>query len=205
MPDEFYKGTDWQESSSPSTTRAVHKEANDDTALLWPVGGSFDSLVDADGEYDGVHPILAIGRKANRPMNVTGVVVAYNPDVEIATMDVADKKIVSAYVANIAGYDGEDANSWQNTVYPLDPVYVDDSADVAALGAGVTLSFSSTNEAGNDNPLAGYVFWCQDEYADQGVGGPNSTQGIDQPSETDTSEALTLCILMVNDAGEGGA
>ena len=87
---------------------------------------------------------------------------------------------------------------------PENPVYVDDSAVVAALDTGCTLSFSPLNGAAADNPLAGYVFWCQDEYADSGVGGPNATQQIDQPAAPNTSERLTLCVMQVNDAGRAG-
>jgi len=196
MPSEFYSGPGWQQSSTPSLPRKVHLEANDDTALIWPVGGNWDDLA------DGLHPVVAIGRKANRSRNITGVVMAYDDDTEIAMVDVADKKIVKAYVVNIAGYsEAGVANSWQNTVYPLDPVFVDDDASVYGAGAGVTLSFSPTNGAGSNNPLAGYVFWCQDEYADSEVGGPNTTQGLDQPAEDDTTEVLTLCVMLVNDCG----
>lgn len=197
MSSEFYSGPDWQQSSTPSLPRKVHLEANDDTALIWPVGTPQDDLA------DGLHPVVALGRVANRPRNITGVVMAYNSDTEIATVDVADKKIVRAYVVNANGYDTgtDEFNAWQNTVYPLDPVFVDDSAAVAAAGAGVTLSFSPTNDDDANNPLAGYVFWCQDEYADSGIGGPNTTQGINQPADDDTTEVLTLCVMLVNDCG----
>jgi hypothetical protein len=195
----FYSANDWEQSSSPMVSRAAHLEANDTTALLWPVGGTFDTLT------DGEHPVLAIGRAANRPANAVGVVMTYNSDVEIAQMNVADKIVVRAYVANIAGYALGDANAWQNTIYPGDPVYVDDSDDLSTLNTGCTLSFSTLNEDAAANPLAGYVWWCQDEYADSGVGGPNSTQGIDQPAEADTSEYLTLCVMLVNDHGNAAA
>lgn len=191
----FYSAVDWEQSSSPMVSRNVHLEANDTTQLLWPVGGTFDTLT------DGEHPVLAIGRAANRPANLVGVVMTYNTATEIATLNVADKVIVRAYVANIAGYDGAAANAWQNTIYPGDPVYVDDSDDLSTLDTGCTLSFSDTNEDGTANPLAGYVWWCQDEYADSGVGGPNSTQGINQPAEVDTSERMTLCVMLTNDFG----
>jgi len=196
MSSEFYSGTDWQQSSTPSLPRKVHRQANDDTDLLWPQGGNWDALA------DGLHPVLAIGRKANRSRCITGVMMAYDSDTEIAMMDVADKKIVRAYVANIAGYSqAGTANSWQNTIYPGDPVFVDDDAAVYGAGAGVTLTFSPTNGAGENNPLAGYVFWCQDEYEDNDVGGPNTTQDINQPAADDTTEVLTLCVMIVNDCG----
>lgn len=193
---EFYNGPDWQQSSSPSLPRKWHLEDNDDTAIIWPVGSPHDDLA------DGLHPVVALGPKANRPRNVTGVVMAYNSDTEIATVDVADKKIVKAYVVNVSGYSDTDTpNAWINTVQPGDPVFVDDTADIGGAYDGVTLSFSAANDAGSDNPLAGYVIWCQDEYADSGVGGPNTTQGLDQPASDDTTEVLTLCVMLVNDCG----
>ncbi len=196
MPSEFYQGPDWQQSSTPSLPRKVHYQANDATALLWPVGGDWDTLA------DGKHPVLAVGRVANRNRCITGIVMGYDAETEIAMVDVADKKIVRAYVVNISGYaSAGTADAWQNTVYPGDPVFVDDDAAVAAAGAGVTLSFSPVNGAGENNPLAGYVFWCQDEYADSGIGGPNTTQGLSQPAATDTTEVLTLCVMLVNDCG----
>lgn len=196
MSATFYSETDWEQSSGPIVPRKVHLEANDDTDLLWPWGAPFDTL--ADGE----HPVFAFGPKAQRPNNVTGAVITYNSDTEIAVMNFGDKYIVRAYVVNILTYSEGAAATWVNTVYPGYPVYVDDSAPVAAAGAGVTLSFSPLNASGAPNPLAGYIFWCQDEYADINVGGPNSTQQIDQPAETDTTEVLTLCVLIVNDSGQ---
>jgi hypothetical protein len=176
-------------------SRNVHIESNDDTSILWPMGGTFDTLT------DGEHPVLAFGRAANRPANAVGVVISYNSDTEIAVLNMADKIVVRAYVANINGYAVGAANSWQNTVYPGDPVYVDDSDDLSTLDTGCTLSFSDLNEDDAANPLAGYVFWCQDEYEDQGVGGANTTQGVNQPAEVDTSERLTLCVLLTNEFG----
>lgn len=196
MSSTFYSDTNWEQSSGPIVPRKMHYDANDATDILWPLGGAFDTL--ADGE----HPVLAFGRKANRPNNITGVVISYNSDTGIAILNVADKFVDRNYVVNILSYSEGAAAAWVNTVYPGDPVYVDDSAPVAAAGAGVTLSFSPLNASGAPNPLAGYVFWCQDEYADSGIGGPNATQQIDQPAETDTTEVLTLCIIIVNDSGQ---
>ena len=196
----FYSGPSWQQSSEPYVERKVHMADDDATALVWPEGGSFDTL--ANGE----HPVLAIGRKANRPRNITGTVVTYDSATDIATFNLADKQIVRAYVANISAYDGQQvANAWQNTVYPGDPVYVDDSNAIFALSTGCTLSFASVNGAAANNPLAGYVWWCQDEFDDQGVGGPNTSQEINQPAATDTSEMLTLCVQLVNDHGMGAS
>ena len=192
----FISGPGWQQSSDPYVTRKVHCNANDGTDIVWPIVAPFDTLT------DGEHPVLAIGPKANRPFNITGVVITYDSATDIAVFNLADKAIVQAYVANILTYNQGAANAWVNTVYPGMPVYVDDSAPVAALNTGCTLSFAHTGAVG-ENPLAGYIWWCQDEYADSGVGGPNSTQGLDQPAAVDTSEVLTLCVILVNDHGAG--
>jgi len=191
----FYSGSTWQQSSEPVITRKVHMEDDDETALVWPEGGTFDTL------GAGEHPVLAIGRSDNRPMNITGTVISYDSATDIATFNIADKHIVRAYVANINAYTQGAASGWQNTIYPGDPVYIDDSDDLSTLNTGCTLSFAPRNEDPLNNPLAGYVHWCQDEYDDQGVGGPNTSQGINQPAATDTSEMLTLCVMIVNDHG----
>jgi len=191
----YYSGSSWQQSSEPIITRKVHMADDDLTALVWPEGGTFDTL--ANGE----HPVLAIGRAANRPQNITATVISYDSATDIATFNVADKHIVRAYVANITTYAQGAASAWQNTVYPGDPVYIDDSDDLSTLNTGCTLSFAPLNEDDANNPMAGYVHWCQDEYDDQGVGGPNTSQEINQPAATDTSEVLTLCVMVVNDHG----
>lgn len=201
MPyDEFYGAeeghkTDWQQSSSPMTSRKVHKIAPDEsTALIWPVDTPKDDLA------DGLHPVVAIGAKAHRPMNLTGVVIGYHADCEVAQINLAEKVIVRNYVTNILSYttsNGGVPNSWVNTILAGQPVYVDDSTD---LPAGATLSFSPLNEDAAMNPLAGYVFWCQDEYEDFCVGGPNSAQDIPQPAAENTTETLTLCVILTNDA-----
>ena len=199
MPATFYSGPTVEQSSGPIISRKVHMDdgADSPTALVWPEGGSWDTL------SAGEHPIFAIGRKANRPYNITGVVMTYDSKTDTVQFNVADKVISRQYVVNVKEYNaGTDApDVWQNTIYPMDPVFVDDSAAVATAGAGVTLSFSALNDDDEPNPLAGYVFWCQDEYADSGVGGPNASQGIDQPAESDTTEVLTLCVMQVNDFG----
>jgi len=192
--DNFYTNVKWQQSSGPIISRKVHMDdgAESPTALVWPEGGNFDTLKDGD------HPILAIGRKANRPHNITAVVMTYDSATDAAQFNMADKFISRQFVVNIESY-GPVAQ--KNTIYAGDPVFVDDSADVSTAGAGATLSFSPVNVSTKDNPLAGYVFWCQDEYDDSGVGGVSSSQGINQPAATDTTEVLTLCIIQVNDCG----
>lgn len=195
----FYSGSDWQQSSEPLVTRKVHLENDaNDTYYLWPVADTnWDTLADGD------HPVLAVGRKANRPQNITATVITYDSATEIATLNVADKQIVRAKVINILTYDGQAVDAHVNTVYPGDPVYVDDSTVIYGTDNGCTLSFSPLNDTDvqKNNPLAGYVWWCQDEFDDEGVAGPNTSQGINQPETTDTTEVLTLCVMLVNDHG----
>jgi hypothetical protein len=78
------------------------------------------------------------------------------------------------------------------------PVYVDDSDD---LSEGVTLSMSPLNDADVRNPLAGYLFYCQDEYADAGVGGPNSSSTFDGTLPNAATEQ-SYCVILVNAARE---
>lgn len=198
----FISGPGWQQSSEPYVARKVHLENDaNDTYYLWPVADTnWDTL------EDGEHPVLAVGRKANRPANITGVVVTYDAATDIATLNVADKAIVRAYVANIYSYTFWGAiDSWQDTIYPGDPVYVDDSFFVYTLDNGCTLSFSarSNDKVASLNPLAGYVWWCQDEFNDSEIGGSHDAQDIDQPAAPHTTEMMTLCIQLVNDYGRG--
>lgn len=191
----FKSGTDWEQSSGPIISRKVHLTAQDEsTQILWPEGTNHDTLT------AGEHPLLAFGPKANRPRNITGVVMTY--DGTVAILNVADKFISRQYVANIATYsDSDQVSTWQNTVFPGDPVYVDDSEPIYTAHTGCTLSFSPLNSLNSANPLAGYVFYCQDEYQDDHVGGPNTAAEIPQPAAADTTEILTLCVMQVNDYG----
>ena len=199
MPASFKSGPDWECSSGPIVTRDY---ASTD---LWPIGthGARDGSA-KDALEDGLHPVVAIGpniangTKSYRPRNMTGVVISYNEDADIAQVNVADKVCVKNYVANVTSYSGGDP-VFTTTMNIGAPVYVDDSPD---LGAGVTLSLSPWNDANAPNPLAGYLFYCQDEYVNTGVGGPN----IDAVwPKTVSGVALVeaeYCILLVNDYGE---
>jgi len=186
MPDEFFSGTDWQVSSGP------YIERNVSDTYLWPVGANSGSGT-KDALADGLHPVLAIGGRTaadGRPLNLTGVVVSYEPNDDIAVMNVANGMLVRQYVANILTYNGGVANTFETAPIPGQPVYVDDSDD---LGEGVTLSMSPLNDAGVKNPLAGYLWWDQDEYKDIGKGGPNATDQFD----TSLPDALTEQIYAI--------
>lgn len=189
---EFTHGTAWECSSGPIVPRMF--EFQD----LWPhgAGGSLGGE-DMDVLEDGLHPVLAIGPRTNRPHNLTGVVITVTG--KLATLNMADKVCVKQNVANVLTYggDGEPA-TWDGVMNVGDPVYVDDSD---ALGSGTTLSRSPKNASGDYNPLAGYLFYCQDEYHDEDVGGPNT--GSVWPKVISASETVEdeYCVLLVNDSG----
>lgn len=176
----FYDEPNWEGSSGPIISRQVHLDD------IWPVGSPKDEL------EDGLHPFVAIGATANRPNNLVGVVISYNADAELAQVNVAPGFIARAYVANVLTY-ANGAPATFDTSFALgDPVYIDDSTDLAA---GVTLSRSPLNESGNANPLAGYIWYAQDEYADSGVGGANRAAGL--PKTLDNSLDYELVNVML--------
>lgn len=165
ITDEFYRGTDWEGASTPYINRNV---AGDD---LWPHGDG------GEGEKaalaDGLHPVLAIGDDGsdNRDVQAVGVMVTYNPDIDRAVMNVAQGFVVRQYVANVLTYDQGSPATFAGVLAIGEPVYVDDSADLAA---GVTLTLSPANDAGDDNPLAGWLWYDQAEDQDVGIGGDNA-------------------------------
>ena len=203
MPAEFQSGPDWECSSGPIITRDFH------VTDLWPVGAhGFSDGTAKDTLEDGHHPVVAIsqtaanGTKTGRPRNLTGVVTSYNSDAEIVQVNLAEKACTKDYVANVLTYSGGAPYTFVTTFYIGMPVYVDDST---GLGLGTTLSVSNTNDDGDSNPLAGYLFYCQDEYADIDVGGPNATSTWDGGTITLTDELHEdeHCILLTNDYGTG--
>ncbi len=166
---------------------------------LWPhgVGGSIGGD-DKDVLADGLHPVLAIGPRANRPRNLTGVVISVHG--HLANMNMADKFCTKQWVANVLTYGGPDGAplTFDGIMNVGDPVYVDDSD---ALGDGVTLSRSPLNASGDNNPLAGYLFYCQDEYHDEDVGGPNTGSIWPKVIDDDALVEEAYCVLLVNDYG----
>jgi len=193
-PDEFMHETDWQQSSGPIVPRLVH-EAN-----LWPVddnsiSGTKDQLA------DGLHPVLAIGGRTaadGRPLNLTGVVVTYTAGLTTATgiavVNVADYMIVRQWVSNILTYSGGTPATFEQAPVPGQPVYVDDSDD---LSEGVTLSMSPLNVATLRNPVAGHLFWCQDEYANAMVGLANAASTFDGTLPNEATEQ-EYCVILSN-------
>ena len=191
---EFYNETDWEGSSGPIIPRTF--DASED---LWPHGaGSEIDGGDKDVLADGLHPVLAVGAKANRPRNLTGVVITYESNNDRAVLNMADKFIVRQYVANVTSYSGGASYTFDTSLAVGDVVYVDDSGP---LSAGVTLSMSPLNESDTANPLAGYIMRCQDQFDDSGVGG---VDGDIFPITVAESFVETLvCVMLVNDFGIG--
>lgn len=193
---EFYNDPNWQGSSGPIIPWTF--DASED---LWPHGLGAEILGGhKDVLEDGLHPVLAIGPRANRPRNLTGVVITYQAANDRAVMNMADKVVVRQYVANVLTYSGTAAFTFDASLDVGDPVYVDDSDPLAA---GVTLSQSRLNVAGDPNPLAGYIVRCQDQYDDSGVGG---VDGDIFPIAVAEELTYTLvCVMLVNDFGIGNA
>lgn len=192
----FMSGTDWQQSSGPLCSRYF------ELADLWPQGtGSMGAIdgTDKDILAAGLHPVLAIGAKANRPRNLTGVVVKYE-NANRVLMNVAHCQVVRQYVANILTYSGGAAATWTSTVDAGHPVFVDDSGPLAA---GVTLSLAQTNESTTANPLAGYIMYCQDDYDDSLVGGRDQHGGgLPHSGMSSTgTEYFLACILLTPEQG----
>jgi len=200
MVDVFYGDVDWQDTSGPYVTVRVHEQD------IWPVAdnsgsGTKDGIFDANGDYDGVHPVIAIGGRTaadGRPLNITGIVVSAIPGLTTSLgrviINIADGFIIKNYVANVLTYSGGDANTFEQAPVPGQPVYVDDSDD---LGEGVTLSLSPLNDADVKNPQAGVLFYCQDEMADSAQGGPNATYSFDTSLANELVEQV-FCVLLFN-------
>ena len=182
MSDTFTVGPGYQGTSDPYTVRQVQE--ND----LWPIldnsgSGTKDSLFDANGNFDGVHPCVAVGGRTaadGRPLNRVGVVISATPGLTVPTslvrINIGDGFVFKNYVANVLTYAAGVPATFETAPVPGQPVYVDDSDD---LGEGVTLSMSPLNDADVKNPLAGYLTYGQTEYPDQAVGGPNETTTFD--------------------------
>ena len=185
---DFYSGTDWESSSGPILSRQF--------ALtdLWPVGpdSESDGVGDKDDLADGLHPFVAIGPKASRPSNLVGVVLSFNDSADLAQINLAPGFCAKAYVANVLTYNAGAPNTFDQSLAIGEPVYIDDSD---SLDSGITLSRSPLNDDGNGNPQAGYLFYDQDDYADSGVGGPNST--ADWPKTVANSLTYTLVTVLL--------
>ena len=193
----FFSGTDWQQSSGPMCNRYFELED------LWPQGTGAMGEIDG-GDKDilaaGDHPILAIGAKAYRSCNLTGVVVNYVNEHRVL-MNVSGCTIVRQYVANITSYgQGGVADAWETSADAGRCVYVDDSGPLAA---GVTLSLSTANESASGNPKAGYIMYCQDDYDDSDFGGRDQHGGgLPHAGMSSTqTEYFLACIMLTPDTG----
>jgi len=194
MPDTFRTGTDWEQSSGPLIPVDVLESD------VWPI--SDNSRSGTKDELDpGHHPVIAIGERthAARGQQLTGVVVSVledsvTPANDRIVVNIAPGMIIRDYVANVLTYSGGAANTFETSPYMGQPVYVDDSDD---LGEGVTLSLSELNENDDDNPLAGYLWYCQDEIADSLAGGARSSSTFDTSLPDEFTEQV-FCVLLTN-------
>lgn len=199
MTATFWAGTNWQQSSEPHTI--IDAQESD----CWPVddrsgSGTKDQLA------PGLHPVIALGGRTaanGRPLNMTGVVVSYagtgaGTATDRVEVNVADGTVVRNYVANVLTYADSAPATFETTPIPFQPVYVDDSDDLAE---GVTLSMSPLNEDDLKNPLAGYLYYCQDEIADGLASGSRATSTFDVVLADELVEQ-TYCVMLVNAARE---
>jgi len=185
---DFYSGSDYEQSSGPIISRQFA------VGDLWPVGATGKNDASAcDILADGLHPVVAVGPKASRPVNLTGVVMTYTND-NLVELNLADKFVVRAHVANVTAYPA----TFDTSMAIGEPVYVDDSHE---LGDGCTLSRSPHNSHGEHNPLAGYLYYCQDEFYDSGVGGANAA-AVWPKVLTNELHENEYCIMLVNDFGD---
>lgn len=166
-----------------------------ETGQLWPhglaseIGGGNKDVLE-----DGLHPILAIGAKADRAFEtLTGIVITVNNAAALAQVAIGKGLIVKQFVTNILTYAQGVAATWAANWNVGMPVYIDDSAE---LTDGVTLSLSPLNSAGSENPFAGWIVPCQDEYKDNLVGGPNAASVYPKAANAGATVEAELCILL---------
>ena len=206
MSATFYSGTDWQDSSGPETIVQIHEP------YVWPVDDNSEAAKDVLAA--GLHPVVACGSRLQadgRANNLTGVVTSFDEGITAGTsidmvrINIADGMIVRNYVANVLTYSGVETATFETAPIPGQAVYVDDSA---ILPAGVTLSLSPLNGlAGTSlpNPLAGYLWYCEDEYADATFGLANLTSTfvatMVDPGAGEIPNVYTYCILLTNAVG----
>lgn len=199
MTTEFWSGTNWQQASEPQIN--IDAQESD----CWPVDDNSESGA-KDQLAPGLHPVIALGGRTaadGRPLNMTGVVVSYEgtgsgTSTDRVVVNIADGYVVRNYVANVLTYVATVPATFEQAPVVGQPVYVDDSDDLAA---GVTLSMSPLNEDDVRNPLAGYLWYCQDEIADGLAGGSRATSTFDGTLANSLVQQ-EYCILLVNAARE---
>lgn len=187
MPTEFLSGTDWQSSSGPVLSRGLHIDD------IWPIGAAENK----DEAFEGMHPFVACGVQGDRPHNAVGVVLTYDDVSKRVQVNLAPGYIAKQYVCNITTYGGQVATGWAASLHVGSPVYIDDSAEVSL---GCTLSCAPANFAAALNPLAGFVWPCQDELPDTYIGG-GRTDPFPMSFALANNEAwLTVCVMLWPDA-----
>jgi hypothetical protein len=193
MPNTFYSGPAWEQSSGPIVN--VNVLEND----VWPVDDNSISGA-KDALFDGSHPVVAVGGRTvadGRPLNIVGTVMKYYAGLTVSMsrveLNIAHGHIVRQYVANITVYDSTGtASTFEQAPIVGQPVFVDDSG---GLTAGVTLSMSPLNSAGLANPQAGVLWYCQDEIVDRFAGGARSTPTFDGTLANSLVEQV-YCVLI---------
>lgn len=193
-----FQGHPYEQSSEPQNVIQVHEKD------IWPVADNSGSgTKDAIGI--GLHPVVAIGGRTvadGRPLNRTGVVISFaagsTTALGMVQVDIADGKAVYNWVANVLTYAAGVPATFEQAPVPGQPVFVDDSDDLAE---GVTLSMSPLNDGALKNPLAGHLFYAQDEMADSAFGGPRVTYTFDT-SLANSLVQQEYCVLLTSAVGE---
>ena len=181
----LYIGADWQQTFDPMVSRTYEAE------YLWPYGvGSDSGGGDKALLEQGDHPFLAIGVKAIRPLNEVGVLMTFDGISKV--LNLAHGFAAKAAVANVLTYAAGSPDTFDTSVNIGDPVYIDDSDDLAT---NVTLSLSPLNDLGADNPLAGFVFYDQTEYDDAQFGGEGSARSY-PVTVADELTVVTLTVML---------
>ena len=188
MPDDFYNGTNWEQSSGPIVNVEVHEMD------VWPVNDNAAAAKDV--LVDGLHPVVAVGGRTaatGRPANVTGVVMTVTAgsvnSMSVVELNIAEGMIVRQYVSNIRDHSAVD---YETAPIVGMPVYVDDSA---ALSAGVTLSMAPMTATDLLNPQAGVLWYCQDEMANSEMGGARAVHTFDN-TLADEEVEQEYCVLL---------
>jgi hypothetical protein len=192
-----FKAHPWQQSSEPFLS--VDCQEQD----CWPVDNRSESGT-KDQLEPGLHPVVAIGSRTageGRPLNKVGVVVSYagtgtGTATDRVEVNIAEGTIVRQWVSNILTYNAGAPLAYEQTPVVGQPVFVDDSAD---LSAGVTLSMSPLNYAVEKNPMAGVLWYCQDEIADGLAAGSRATATFDTSLPNAKTEQ-EFCVLLCQTA-----
>lgn len=105
---------------------------------------------------------------------LTGTILTVDDDDEMAVIDFTHSMVYEHDVRNVLTYSGEAEDTF-GAINVGDPIYYDRSA---TMPAGVYLSTSPLDAAGDDNPLFGFRVPANDDDVDAAGGATASTQSV---------------------------